>query len=122
MDKENRRLLTERMNQLRESSNNRKEASDSLAPSKPIYNQNGSFWSELSLLLRRSFLQLSRNKLHIFIQCFHYTFCGLIVGGTYFGMGRDAKHFFDMFGFCLVVLVYLIYSSCVPAALTCTFL
>ncbi|KAI4457161.1 abc transporter g family member 28 [Holotrichia oblita] len=81
-----------------------------------LYHMKPSFSKQVDLLIRRSFLQLGRNKDSIFVQCFHFTLCGLLFGSTYFNIGQDAKHFFHNFCFCLVVVVYLIFSNCIPTA------
>ncbi|KAK9739364.1 ABC-2 type transporter [Popillia japonica] len=88
-----------------------------------LYHIKPPFCKQVNLLFRRSFLQLSRNKHSIFVQCFHFTLCGLLAGtniasscNVSISHYADAKHFFHNFCFCLVVVVYLIFSNCIPTA------
>lgn len=69
-----------------------------------------SFSQQFSILLRRLFLQHSRNLVALGIQLFHHLFSAILIGSIFFHMGDDASRTFANVKFCLSVLVFFLYT------------
>ncbi|XP_052132803.1 ATP-binding cassette subfamily G member 4 [Frankliniella occidentalis] len=68
-----------------------------------------SFWTQLSVLTRRYFLQTRRNMVGLFVQMFGAVLVGASLGAVFYGKGDDVTRPFDNFKFCIGVLVYYMY-------------
>ncbi|KAF2902428.1 hypothetical protein ILUMI_03758, partial [Ignelater luminosus] len=69
-----------------------------------------SFWTQFSVLFYRMVLQMGRNKVAIWIQLFHHTFCGLLLGILFYGIGNNASFTIASFKYCVCVLIFFAYT------------
>ncbi|KAK9878730.1 hypothetical protein WA026_023607 [Henosepilachna vigintioctopunctata] len=67
-------------------------------------------WGQFVILLKRMFLQISRNKTALFIQFILHFISALLFGGIFFGIGNNASQIGALFKFCISVTVFLMYT------------
>ncbi|KAL1505555.1 hypothetical protein ABEB36_005097 [Hypothenemus hampei] len=69
-----------------------------------------SVWSQLAILLSRTFLQMRRNHSVITIQVLHHFASGILIGTIFFQLGNDASQTLSMFKYILSVNVFFMYT------------
>lgn len=77
------------------------------------------FIQQFTILIRRMFLQMSRNKTMLYIQFFHHLLSGLLLGGIYFGTGNDATQTIAIFKYCISINVFFMYTHVMAPVLLC---
>lgn len=80
-----------------------------------------SFPTQFSVLIKRMFLQMSRNRSMIWIQIIHHLISGGLLGSIFFGIGNDASMVVSNFNFCLSVMVFFVYTHVMVPVLLCKF-
>ncbi|KAH1027940.1 ATP-binding cassette subfamily G member 4 isoform X2 [Dendroctonus ponderosae] len=69
-----------------------------------------SVWSQLVILLSRTYLQTRRNHSVLIIQFFHHLASGILVGSIFFGLGSDGSQTLSIFKYIISVNVFFMYT------------
>lgn len=78
-----------------------------------------SFATQFTVLIKRMFLQMSRNRTMIWIQIIHHLISAGLLGSIFFGIGNDADMVVSNFNFCLSVMVFFVYTHVMVPVLLC---
>ncbi|OWR46507.1 hypothetical protein KGM_200492B, partial [Danaus plexippus plexippus] len=69
-----------------------------------------SFTTQFLILVKRMFLQMSRNSLSLWIQLLHHVIGALLTGGIFFLIGNDGNQPIANFKFCISCVVFFMYT------------
>lgn len=78
-----------------------------------------SFCNQLQVLLKRSFLMLSRDRTLTYSRILTHLFVGLFIGTLYFGIGNDAKEVLNNANYLFYTVMFLMLTSFNCVTLTC---
>ncbi|KAF5299606.1 hypothetical protein FQA39_LY11521 [Lamprigera yunnana] len=74
-------------------------------------------WNKFVVLFNRSLLQLYRDWTVTYLKLVLHTFIGIFIGLFYLNNGNDASKTLSNFGYLLITIAYLCYTSIMPAVL-----
>lgn len=80
-----------------------------------------SFWTQSLILIRRTFLQMRRNKLALYLQFGYNIFCGLIVSLMFFQIGWRGSAVLLNLKYFVGVVIYLLFSHVMAPILLCKY-
>lgn len=72
---------------------------------------NTSFWSQLCILFRRTFLILKRDIQHTYLRIALHILIALLIGTLYFGVGEDATHMLDNFNYIFFTIMFNMFTA-----------
>lgn len=74
---------------------------------------------QVAILLKRMFLQMSRNKLMLAVQLLHHLISSVSMGLSFYGVGNNASHMVANFKFYIGVLLFFCYTYVMSPILLC---
>lgn len=70
-----------------------------------------SFWTQLCVLLRRTFIILKRDYQHTYIRIILHVLIALFIGTLYFDIGRDATYMLDNFNYLFFTVMFNMFTA-----------